>query len=953
MDSDHHLHLSFLWTMHEKGQKKTKKTISLLSINAEVQFLKCLAWSPSNYDPNLIAAGLANGKTVLTSFSSVNRITKEFVPRHSRSCNAVVWNPFYKNQLACGLDKVRGDFSTIVWDVSHGSLPTASPDHFAGRFDNPHSISQRDDNQFNLLPQEAASTVVEPIHELANSETTLALAWVPNSPSCLAAGTGAKWLRIYDLRGDINAPRSVMAHTKAVSGVCFDFFDYNRLATFSEDGIVKVWDLRKLVDPTLTINTNAKAIQQIDWCPTRSGVLATIFKDGNTMKIWDVKEYAADSTRNGALITKPSKTYHSPEIISSFAWHPSNECRMLIISPNTMAETVSLNETIPLTFSPHSDMCFSYGTHFVTGPIATPAPGTPVATPNDKNEYVDISVLMKQRALQGYSASIEENKTLSMLFNDKGLQFLWTWASNSIVKKKDAPAEFTGIYSVLHDGYVPPVPSTGLINWGDSDRHTPGLDKSGFFPVYKSAQRMLCLEICGWGFTNSHALENALLKLEREGEYERAAAMAVFHLDVRRAVTALNRGSSSSTLHDKDREFNLRLVAVALAGFSENQAASNHSYYNNSLWRETCASMSSQYKHPYLSACFGFLCNEIQSVLDMSALALRDRIAVACRYLNNEMLINYIERAQQQSIDVGDLAGVIITGLTPKGVELFQRYVDRTGDVQSASLAMGLVVPSLFKDPRVARWNSAYRELLDNWQLWHERALLDIRRGSPDSAPRPQVYARCNFCNQSLSLGVLAVNSTRFAVRGNAPGVKHIVNSCPSCKKPLPRCSLCLLNLNCSLPTYDRRSSIPPPPTAATLHSSSSSSSLHHSSSSSSTLHHSSPSPFHPSHPPPSPYATNKNQPPTPNLGGAKQPPGTPATQGASAGAGTHAGNAGAGAQGGDELGQWTSGSNAFDEWFSWCQTCRHGGHAKHLLEWFSVHAECPVTDCTCKCCSI
>ena len=40
-----------------------------------------------------------------------------------------------------------------------------------------------------------------------------------------------------------------MAHTKAVSGVCFDFFDYNRLATFSEDGIVKVWDLRKLVDP--------------------------------------------------------------------------------------------------------------------------------------------------------------------------------------------------------------------------------------------------------------------------------------------------------------------------------------------------------------------------------------------------------------------------------------------------------------------------------------------------------------------------------------------------------------------------------------------------------------------------------------------------------------------------------------------------------------------------------
>jgi len=22
-------------------------------------------------------------------------------------------------------------------------------------------------------------------------------------------------------------------------------------------------------------------------------------------------------------------------------------------------------------------------------------------------------------------------------------------------------------------------------------------------------------------------------------------------------------------------------------------------------------------------------------------------------------------------------------------------------------------------------------------------------------------------------------------------------------------------------------------------------------------------------------------------------------------------------------------------EWMTWCQTCRHGGHASHLMEWF------------------
>ena len=33
-----------------------------------------------------------------------------------------------------------------------------------------------------------------------------------------------------------------------------------------------------------------------------------------------------------------------------------------------------------------------------------------------------------------------------------------------------------------------------------------------------------------------------------------------------------------------------------------------------------------------------------------------------------------------------------------------------------------------------------------------------------------------------------------------------------------------------------------------------------------------------------------------------------------------------------------------------WCQTCRHGGHAQHLEEWFAQHDVCPVADCNCRC---
>lgn len=49
----------------------------------------------------------------------------------------------------------------------------------------------------------------------------------------------------------------------------------------------------------------------------------------------------------------------------------------------------------------------------------------------------------------------------------------------------------------------------------------------------------------------------------------------------------------------------------------------------------------------------------------------------------------------------------------------------------------------------------------------------------------------------------------------------------------------------------------------------------------------------------------------------------------------------------------WSSLENNFDDWFSWCQTCKHGGHSKHMAEWFKEHLECPVADCQCNCCSL
>lgn len=45
--------------------------------------------------------------------------------------------------------------------------------------------------------------------------------------------------------------------------------------------------------------------------------------------------------------------------------------------------------------------------------------------------------------------------------------------------------------------------------------------------------------------------------------------------------------------------------------------------------------------------------------------------------------------------EAGNLEGILLTGLTKDGVDLMESYVDRTGDVQTASYCMLQVSVSL------------------------------------------------------------------------------------------------------------------------------------------------------------------------------------------------------------------------------------------------------------------
>ena len=82
-----------------------QRTFRIVNSLSEVPQIKCLDWSADPSRPMLVAAGLASGKLLLTSFDPVNPgVLKECVPRHSRPCNDVHWNPVERTQVCTLVD---------------------------------------------------------------------------------------------------------------------------------------------------------------------------------------------------------------------------------------------------------------------------------------------------------------------------------------------------------------------------------------------------------------------------------------------------------------------------------------------------------------------------------------------------------------------------------------------------------------------------------------------------------------------------------------------------------------------------------------------------------------------------------------------------------------------------------------------------------------------------------
>ncbi|XP_014672958.1 PREDICTED: WD repeat-containing protein mio-like [Priapulus caudatus] len=828
---------------------------TLLAVNSDQQYLKCVAWYPQSEPDHLIAVGQANGRVVLTSLCQGSKdprelTGKEFIPRHARQCNMLAWDPCHTNLLAAGMEKYRADHCILVWDV----LATPFVDLMATPERRGHILGNSADT--------SSGMVSKPMHELGLSETVLSLSWFKHDPKTLLAGMNNKHIRIFDLR-DTGRAHMNTTLTKAVYGVAVDPYNCFRIASYV-DTQVAIWDTRNFDKPVLSLTEN-RSITRMSWSPTRMGLLATISKDSSVVKLYDIQHVTIGDEVEPAIVERLVQPY-GQHAVASFAWHPTHENRLLSATPSGTIKDTVVFERITLNWSPYSNIVWACGRKLLQ-------------YDEESEEHVrdDISTKMKQRALSGYGLKVEQVWENGLLCgDDAGLKNVWSWLDLAKSLKEEgkqrinsrfANYKLQGVLAILKGELMPSGFSTKsdvhIVPWVGMERQ-----QSIQQQVYRNECREMALMLCGWGFEKDNSTFNDFLdRLQSDGFYERAAAIALFNLKIRKAIEILHKGSTpkdgkagetASNLLGGD--INLNVVAMALSGFTEEK---------KTLWREMCSELRTQLSSSYLRAMFAFLtCDDAyEEVLSETGIAIQDRVAIAAMYLSDAKMMDYVEKLTVQMADDGNLDGILLTGLTREGLELLQRYVDLTSDVQSTCFIMAHATPDVMKDVSVKQWAESYRDLLDVWRLWHQRALFDVHwfQGDAGSRPPQQVTVCCNFCSKSISTTGQGRGPRRPYLHYTArtPATKSKVTCCPGCRKPLPRCALCLMNMG----------------TASGM----------------------------------GPTKTEKIR-----------------------------------------LQVMPSGKDgkpiAISSWFTWCQTCRHGGHANHITEWFREHADCPVTGCNCRC---
>lgn len=832
-------------------------------IYSEMPYNRCIEWHPTLkgiiclwYAGKVIigeVVGLDFQKAVV-GHSLHLRVLGE-LSKNFRSCNIVSFCPFQGNILMVGFEKARNDSGLAFYNVEK-VLESRTHLHISTFLPNDHVDTPLTDSSVTI------------VNQFGSSQGVHSACWLAQPSNLLVVGMGFKWIRAYNLLEPGSGPVLTIS-TKSVLGLTADPFNTSRFASFSEDGFIRLWDSAvSISEPLLVINSEYRQnLIGISFASSKSGLFCAYGKESPSIRIWQVDQ-ASSLVQSCPNVHASSRNHDNDELDSSY----SSSVKLgiswtRIVKPKSDLHINSLQwlNHHSLLICAGKDQVFTY--EIPSAPMCAWSPRGVLAVASEtgihefdsRYSFVDgkraeelrkpliddIAKSIYERAMRGYGFNSKLNAEI--VCEDDQLQSAWKFLDCITGSSDSSTFEIDGkdYRSLGLCAIVKNMPSSNVCPLGSDLGFTMALFTSGY--------RDVGLSLCGWNFKDS--FHEDIQKLEYNGEFERAAGLLFFHhADLGKTIECLN-GSGDERLI---------LIAAALAG-----GLGAKSF----LWKSLCKNLSYQLRDSFLRLLFGLIsCDgDWGMVLNETSLSLCDRMIIALKFLDDTKLMSYVAKWTETAERHGRIDGLLLTGLNGQGVDLLERYIDRTGDVQSPALVISIAHLTQ-KDHRCDSWIECFRDLLDSFSLFHVRAKFDIHRRKEGryndaSITPPQVFVKCNFCNQAVSFGEKLKKTHPLSLSNG----RQKATTCPSCMASLPRCSICMLQLGS---TFDQSIS------NQSLHS------LLQKPSADSVKH----------------TAAHIDPP------------------------------------------------SLFENWFSWCQSCHHGGHASHLFEWFSLEKTCPVTNCSCTC---
>ena len=331
-----------------------------------------------------------------------------------------------------------------------------------------------------------------------------------------------------------------------------------------------------------------------------------------------------------------------------------------------------------------------------------------------------------------------------------------------------------------------------------------GIPRFDDLETQKPYHRALCIDICSWGrTTDSDKMEFSQIPVsERNTTYHTMAAThALIRGETEEAVRILKAASAEHP------ELLFVSLALQLMDRGDGDGAKGRLDFDEGLASRT---------DPYLRAISSLIATgDWASIANQRSLPLRERVFVAVRHFDDGRLTRWLEAETARAVDTGDVEGIVLAGITDRMVDILARYVGRFGDVQTAALICAFCAPGYLDDVRCAAWRRAYRAYLQRHRAFFARTKFEVestkksRRadGRPAlAAPFRQIGLRCVYCDAETGLAgsgrgpAAAPPATGTKGTGGAAGLDSLLPgrlaaagvSCPSCKRHLPRCVVCL-----------------------------------------------------------------------------------------------------------------------------------------------------------------